>query len=349
LDLKGKTLEEWLRKRQKQDFPGGKPYVLRYDTFKDYLSREVHPLVSTGAALNSLIFLNDHGPGHIETVIARASELVAAKECNLSGYEVYLLLTAIQIHDAGNILGRNDHEKQPKKWHGQFAAHLGEDSIEQRLIFQIAEAHGGKHNGDKDTIAQLPTSIPILGKQLRPRLIAAILRFADELADDRTRAARFAMDQSAIPNSSKLYHKYSQALHSVLVDVRGATVDLHYEIFYPDALDKLPKNGHSVYLLDEIIERTLKMHRERVYCARFMRPYINLETVNVNMSVYRDVPPETAGGGDIVKITYRLEDHGYPETPRHIWEVCPDKKNWHGGAPLSGEALVALLEQSGQP
>src|ERR1039457_2256022 len=110
MDLRGKNLVDWLRKQPSDKFPGCKSYIHRYDSVEEFLTREVHPLVATGAALVDGIFLNDHGPGHITTVIQRATELVAAKACALSPYEVYLLLAAIQVHDVGNILGRKGHE-----------------------------------------------------------------------------------------------------------------------------------------------------------------------------------------------------------------------------------------------
>ena len=55
-------------------------------------------------------FLTDHGPQHIETVISRASDLIRARSCDLSSYEVFLLLAAIHLHDVGNIHGRTGHQ-----------------------------------------------------------------------------------------------------------------------------------------------------------------------------------------------------------------------------------------------
>ena len=62
---------------------------------------------------NPVIFLNDHGPGHMEKVIERANDIVSHfKTDPPSEFEAFLLLSAIQIHDIGNILGRAAHEKK---------------------------------------------------------------------------------------------------------------------------------------------------------------------------------------------------------------------------------------------
>lgn len=344
MKLKDNNLVEWLRGRPDRDFPRNKAYFPPYQSLADYLNKEVHPLVSTGAALSSGIFLNDHGPGHVQCVIDRASQLVSAKECDLSGYEVYLLLAAIQVHDAGNILGRAGHEQQLRRWETKLDLLLGDETIERRTILQIAEAHGGSRNGNKDTISHLANQMTILGKSVRPRLVAAILRFADELADDTTRAARFGMDVGAIPDSSLIFHKYSAALHSVVIDLRGSTIELHFELLDVDAKRLFIKHGAPVYLLDEIIDRTLKMHSERIYCSRFLRPHISLDRIGVKINVYPSDPPEARYGDELITIAYRLEDRGYPES-RSILDLAPELSDWCGrGVPLNGKALVAFLE-----
>ena len=51
-DLKGKTLEEWFKKRRPADFGDLKTnYVARYNALEDFLKKDVHPLVSIGAAV----------------------------------------------------------------------------------------------------------------------------------------------------------------------------------------------------------------------------------------------------------------------------------------------------------
>src|ERR1700691_1063772 len=151
-DLKRKTIEEWFKKLQATDFDLKTEYVARYKAVADFLRTDVHPLVELGAAVKDGIFLNNHGPEHVATVIRKSSELLANDSADLSAYEVYMLLTAIQLHDIGNILGRAGHEARINELNGRLEAMLGDDTPEKRLLKAIAQAHGGNVQGDKDTI-----------------------------------------------------------------------------------------------------------------------------------------------------------------------------------------------------
>ena len=65
-DVREKTIEQWFVKRQPNDLPELKTdYVARYNALRDFLIKEVHPHVATGAAVYDGIFLNNHGPEHI--------------------------------------------------------------------------------------------------------------------------------------------------------------------------------------------------------------------------------------------------------------------------------------------
>ena len=325
-DLKGKTLDEWFKKRRATDFSDLKTnYVARYNALEDFLRKDVHPLVSIGAAVKDGIFLNDHGPDHVATVIKRASELIATDSCTITSYEAYILLAAIQLHDIGNILGRTNHESRPKDLEGRLEGLLGDDSAEKRLVRGIAEVHGGTNNGDKDTIRQLVED-PVLNQIVRAKFLAGILRFADELADDSQRISTFAIQNDAIPEASKLFHKYSASLQSVIIDSKGQAIDLHYDLTRADAQEEFSKDQAKLYLIDEILHRTVKMHRERTYCMRFLRPTIQIDSVNVKVNVFKS----SNSTEKIFSIGYRLEDKGYPTVPEQgIYDICPELRARH--------------------
>jgi len=341
-ELKGKTIDEWLKKRQPKDFGDLKTnYVTRYQSLEAFLKKDVHPLVSLGAAVKDGIFLNDHGPAHVATVIKRASELVSSDDCTLTSYEAYILLAAIQLHDIGNILGRSGHESRLRDLEGQLEGLLGDDSAEKRLIRTIAQVHGGSNNGDKDTIGHLVED-PVLNQIVRAKFLAGILRFADELADDSQRISAFAIQNDAIPEPSRLFHKYSASLQSVYIDSKGRAIDLHYEITGAGAQEEFSKQGSKLYLLDEILHRTLKMHYERTYCMRFLRPTIQIDCLNVKIKVFK----ANNSTGTLFSIGYRLEDKGYPTMPeKGIYDVCPELSTWRNGKPLNGTMLIEEIKE----
>lgn len=344
MNLEGKTLDEWLVTCSENMFPGGglTNYYRRYRQIQEYLDRNVHPYVNALAMRRDGGYLTDHGPEHIKTVIQRASRLADSPGCILTAYEVYVLLVGIQIHDVGNIFGREEHELQSETIMDQLSLLLGDDTGEKHAIYKIAAAHSGYSNGNKDKISKLLETNSLLGHDIRPRLLAALLRFADELADDRTRAARFLMDSGGVPTESEIHHHYACALCSVKTEMPGDSVVLHFELTLQGACATFGKGAEEVYLLDEIFERTLKMHRERIYCTRFLRPSITIDKINVTIRVYG---PRYSGDPRI--ITYRLEESGYPEIVSTIHAICPELTDASYGGVIDGKSLHALLSQGG--
>ena len=338
-------LTKWLRTQQPDQFPpdAGRPYLSRFDDVAQYLNKNVHRDVGTGAALKGSGILTDHGPRHIQTVIDRASALLARPDDSspeLTPYEVYLLLQAIHFHDVGNIFGRHQHESMHTEVMDKLSILIGEDSVEKRAILKISQAHGGMLNGSKDTISRLPKVDPVLCQDVRYQALAAILRFCDELADDLHRAKRMLARLDLIPKPNQIFHAYAKSLHSVQIRPEHHLVELHYMFDKSDAICKFRKpidkdNSTTVYLLDEIFTRTIKTHLERIYCMRFMYDIARIDAIDVKIEVYlhrRSVEP------CVPPIGYRLEEIGYPETSNSsIRDLCPN-------IPFSGETLRKTLE-----
>lgn len=322
-----KPLDEWLSEQPDSCFPSpaGQRYPLRYKNVSDYLNDNVHRHVEKGALVKGDGFLTDHGPEHIKTVIKRAGELLGepiADFPQFSAYEVYLLLMAAHFHDVGNIYGREEHEKKTAPIMTELGKLAGPETVERQAIRKIASAHGGSVEGDKDTIDRLPRIDALLSFDVRHQAIAAILRFADELADDSNRGARVLAALGMLSTKSEIYHAYSKSLQSVQVKSENGLVDLRFFLLKGDATRKFGKGRRKLYLLDEIYERTLKMHFERQYCMRFMRDFARIDAIDVRIEVFAD---ENSMSPCIDPIGYRLAERGYPTSKdAKISELCPD-------------------------
>ena len=263
-----------------------------------------------------VLFLNDHGSNHIDKVIEKAFEIL--KNINftvpLNEFEIFILLCAIQIHDIGNVYGRVEHEKNLSSIFETACNNIIIDTPEKRVIKNIAMMHGGKNkNGNKDTISALCSVEEICGMTIRTRLLAAVLRFADELSDDCTRANRAALDLNLLGINSEIYHKYSQVLHTVNIEKDSDNQDYHILLVYELEAKMLSveydMGNTKKFLLDEIYDRTLKVEQERRYCMKFMCPFINIGRIIVKINIYDD------NSYQIDKISYCLEDTTYPDKP----------------------------------
>ena len=324
-------LTEWLASRPNSDFPphGGIPYLRRFMNVAGLMNSQVHPHIGQGASLADGGLLTDHGPNHIDTVVRRAASLLSYPEDTfpqISPYEMYVLLLAIHFHDVGNIFGRDKHEKRHIEVIGQFDQFIGNETVERRAIQKIAEAHGGRIAGSKDTISTLHSEALVLGQKIRYRALAAILRFSDELADDSHRASRIGDMLGTIPPESEVFHAYAKCLHSVSIEPDKHVIYLQYAFFQEDATKTFGKGKRGgevehVYLLDEIYERTLKMHLERKYCMRFLQGIVRIDAIEVLIEVFQDGNSLTPC---LDPIGYRLEEQGYPEVDaKRVRDICP--------------------------
>lgn len=298
---------------------------------KEEREREINQFLED----DPVVFLNRHDDSHIKKVKDRALELIKCLDkITFSCYEIYFLLCAIVVHDIGNIYGRIGHEKKIADILDNQCSEIIPDAIERRVISRIAGVHGGQIQGNADTISVLRETDIVNGIKIKEQLLAAILRFADELADDFTRANYDALDSDIIGGASKIYHVYSEKLHTVELQKNEFTnsykVYLSYQFDSNVAKTLYEKAGQKRYLLDEIYSRTIKMERERRYCIRYLRPYCSLERISVEIVITKDTFDEE-------RISYTLEEKGYPEIPfNSIKDVRDDI--------LSGEELVAKLE-----
>lgn len=320
-------LEKWLSKKCEEGLlPPLKAgtYFDRYWQVATYLEGEVHPHITAGALVRGDGFLTDHGVDHILTIHERVLELIDSPEGMLSAYEIYLLLMAIQFHDVGNIFGRKEHAQKSELVMARIRELMAGDAPEKRTISQIAQAHTGV-GGEQDTISILPRKEPVLSKDVRYQALAALLRLADELAEDTRRAARFPLDTGMIPEQSEIFHRYANHLHSVRAYSDTQTIDLRFEMNVDVAIEKYGKGDDKVFLLDEIFDRVMKIHRERAYCMRFLVPLLYYGSVKVTIRIFHsDEHPRP-----LEEIGFTLKEKGYPKDGHSLQDICPDVE-WTG-------------------
>lgn len=307
-------------------------YYDRFTRIDEHLNNEVHPHVNVGPTTREPMWLTDHGPEHIATVIRRAGDLVMQPESVLSPYECYILLLACHSHDMGNIFGRRDHEKKVHEIvFGLDHTLIGEDSPEKRVICDVAMAHGGYVDDeeiDKDTIGKLNYDRSATARLPDVKKLAAILRFADELADDKSRSNRFVENaMKEVHPGSEIFHAYASHLQPVEVKHDDHTVEVRFDVNVDAATTKFRKHEDEVFLFDEILSRTLKMHREHVYCSRFMVPHVWIDRISVQVRICSENFAKILGD-----IRFEMAQNGYPGEPKALSEICPNLVGMNGSA-----------------
>lgn len=327
------NIEDWFLELSPDKFPNSDDYVARYKIIRDFMNNHIH------AEIKSVVvkkipetYLNDHGEKHIRKVIEKASEILANKFDLFSPYEVFFLLIAIQIHDAGHIInGRDEHAKSAQL----IINKIGKESIskiEKKYISQIAKSHSGKN----DPIGDLNEDQYVNNELINLKRIAAVVRLADELADDTTRASSFLLDNNLINDQSKIFHHYSQCLNSCVVDT--GQIKMRFYLNEDHLKEKMKLGDDEVFLLEEIYERTIKTFLESIYCNRFLPDNLRIKLVDVRIEIeseYESVIPKV--------ITYRIEEKGYPSyQEKSIFEYCHTLTN-NEGKKLTGKYYSDLI------
>ena len=326
-----------------EDFPNGHNYVATYKEFKQFMDEQIHPnVVYMTHRLETEVDLNDHSAKHIEMIIRKVSMILWGKngKCNLElkPYEMFILLMAIQIHDAGHIYeGREKHAENAHKLLGELNKYTV-TRPESVLINKIARAHSGKN----DPIGNLDEDTEISSIQVRTKLLASLLRFGDELADENSRASNYRLNEKdMISPKSRLFHAYSHSLYSFTPRVESHDIQMIFSLNKVMCTNTYKKGDEDIYLLDEIYCRTTKTFLECLYYNRFVPAELRFATVSVIINFDDDETLQEF----YPSIKYRIEEKGYPTISEdNIFTLC-GKDLTRNGKELNGTFLKEEVEK----
>lgn len=260
-----KSFDEQLRELVKKEFDEnrGQRLTSAYGHTLSKLQQEVYPHIQ-GQEPN----LSDHGIRHIENVQQNVVRLLSEDGLirDLSGIEMYCLGMCILFHDTGNVYGRENHQGNVAE---VFDSIRGTDASlrhEKTLVVHVTRAHTGTaQDGSYDTLKEVNEIDHLEGESVRLRELAAILRFADELAEGPQRTSEFMQSAGLYDSESLQFHKYANSTH-ILIERGTKRVVLTYEI----EIDvNLPDELRSS--LNVIYNRIRKVNQERQYARYYSR------------------------------------------------------------------------------
>lgn len=242
--------------------------------------------------------LSDHGILHIDNIFENAARLLSLSPevgsggalegkpfCGLDikPVEAFVLGMALMFHDSGNIMGRKGHARNARTIMNEILKDLLK--IEEiRGIAQVMSAHSGTTaSGDPDTIKALDEAPRYICKEpVRMRPLAALVRFADELAEGSQRTSNYLRSQGAFVlqkqgasiaeniEERNIFHDYA-SITSINIDRGNGRVALQYNIDLNDNMFDSQNGVGKEYLeplLNLVFYRIKKTDDERRY-ARF--------------------------------------------------------------------------------
>src|SRR5262245_4211387 len=201
------------------------PLLERYTVLKNRLSNVEYGYSAAGFPEG-----NDHGPGHIERVLEKLSALLGPNPlAELGPYELFLAMMSVLYHDVGLLKGRAGHA-------GASAVLVGDeqnDYVIHPLDRDVIRAAVASHSSDKridEETANFPDPLLIGDQLVRPRVIAALVRFADELDEDFRRADPKLQERLGIPDTSQFFWEFCQRITGIRPDHANLVVQVHVRL-----------------------------------------------------------------------------------------------------------------------
>ena len=249
--------------------------VLLDDVFDEIRGREPH--------------LTDHGPRHIADVLSNVFKLLDGNLDHFSPIEHYILGLSVLFHDVGNLHGRQGHNRRIGRFYDHVRRGAPNFAHERTLVVQIAQAHTGTaRNGSRNTLTDVPELLHLHGQPIKAREIAAIVRFADELAEGRQRTSAYMTQHGLYAPESVDHHRYSQAT-DIAIDKGNARIAITYQLDIDTTRPVDEETQKVKTFLRFACERLAKMDLERRY-ARFhcVKPLSVLKQISARLNIRLD-------------------------------------------------------------
>ena len=293
-------VEHTLKQRHAED---GEALWAKYIDLRTELSSQILPWIQRNEP-----DLSDHGVDHIQNVVSNVAQLLGLPReyggedtwrmpDGFNVHELLLLLFGCLTHDVGNILGREKHNLAIAEAATLAGGGWAQLAHGDRLIVErIGRSHSGKSGaGEKDTLGELATQPAFFAKyQVRPVEVAAVLRFADELAEgpQRTSKALLALTSDGnaplalgLNEASRIFHLYA-SISAYNIDQAAGRILIDYDIDRSNANygDHAKAREQTLRcLLNLTFKRALKVNAERQYARHYSRALSHFRETNINL------------------------------------------------------------------
>lgn len=271
--------------------------------------------------------ITSHGPDHVEDVLRRAYKLLGEDKDKLSFVDLYCLCLSVLFHDVGNLHGRTEHNKKIADIYAYVRNGDQKYRNEQFIITKICEAHCGESiDGSSDTLKDVPPSFHLLDNPVRPQVLAAILRFADELAEGPQRTSAYMQAIHKYGPENKIYHEYSSITNISIDRGNGRIVIIYSPEIKADgdriAADALPAMKE---MLEFIYKRIIKLDQERKYAKHYCEYLSPFKETQVQINFYFKGRMLNIGLSPITLSDLVLPGHHAREIPERNKEYVIDQ------------------------
>ncbi len=254
-------------------------YFTRYVLLRDRLLNNEYTQVMSG-----FVGGNDHGPNHIRRVLSYLDMILAPKPLkHVRPYELFITMMAILYHDIGILRQRKDH--------AQISAILlaldSNDYVFDSLDKNLMEAAVVSHSSSVDIQEQCRAFSQIehvRGNEVRPKVVAALVRLADELDEDARRADPAVEAKMNLSEPSKFYWRFNQCVRGVRPDPSSRIVYIDMKYSADDiAWCCVSDEGASTSFIWRSVGKLCKIAREIEVCSLFLPDALKFKGIELSL------------------------------------------------------------------
>ena len=306
-------------------------YLAKFRALEAHFLDKVHPFVDGGLLADSIKtaekkgetpdIMTIHGCRHISDLIESLDKITQSIDDRggvspLTPLEAYILLCAAHLHDAGNIGGRKDHPIRSRELIKNHVD-LFYDTDTRQNVFNVARVHGGTSGKyGKDTFREMPRDnfVPP-----RLRLLAAVLRIADELSENPERVPSELLKWFQASVKSNFAYRYAGAFRRFHLQNDIVYIELRV---YPEQHEYAGEvDGETIGFFDHLERKIDVIEREIRYCSQYGRPGFDVSRIQISVEYYEDSSPSMANNTSTITLDL---DHGYPGELRPLSDRCTE-------------------------
>lgn len=228
---------------------------------------------------------NDHGPQHISRVLEKLDDLLGkdpVKHGLINAYELFLTMMSILYHDVGLLLERKEHSN----FSGDFVEQEKNDYLFDLHDKDIIQAAVVGHSSQKDLefeCRSFSIQEPIGRYTVRPRVIASLVRLADELDEDYRRADPIVAGRLQLPEGSKFFWQFCQRISGIQPDQQKQEIRITVKFESMDIGRVVSLDGKTRSFLGAFAEKLAKINRERVLLNTFLPAELQYHSIMVSV------------------------------------------------------------------
>jgi hypothetical protein len=258
----------------------GIPFAQRYEVLKDRLYNTEYEHVHAGFPSGT-----NHGRSHINRVLEKLDRLVDGdplRDGVINAYELFLTMVSVLYHDVGLLRGRKGHQITSQLLVGDENNEYLVNANDRDIIKAAVVSHSSNEDIEHRCARFAETEV-IGSYSVRPRVVAALVRLADELDEDYRRADPTLEQRLNMADDSRFFWRAAQCIRGILPvrNARQIRIDVKFDL--EDCGRFFRVDGKPRSFIGLFAEKLTKINSERKLTTKYLPPTIQYDELRISV------------------------------------------------------------------